>query len=103
MNRTEQMKLFRDKCDELGQSEVARRINKSPSAICQLYHDTYKADSSAILQAIDETFGTSTVACPVMGEIPLKRCAEERKTPYSAASPRRIRMHKACKECEVRP
>lgn len=99
MTRTEQLKLFRDKCNELGQSEVARRLNKSSSAVCQLFHDNYKADPGAILQAVEVTFGMSTVICPVMGEISLKRCDDERKIPLSAASPRRIRMHNACKEC----
>jgi len=102
MTRAEQMRLLREKCEELGQSEVARRINRSPSTISQLLHDKYKADPAAVLQDVEETFGTTLVACPEMGEISLKRCLEERNTPFSAASPRRIKMHRACKACEVR-
>jgi hypothetical protein len=100
MTRDEQMKLLLEKCAELGQSEVAKQIDKSPSTVNQLLHGSYRADPGAILQLVEETFGTSTVMCPEMGEIPLKKCAEERQTPFSAASPRRIRMHRACKACE---
>jgi hypothetical protein len=103
MTRTEQMELLRMRCGELGQSEVARRINKSPSAVNQILHGNYEADPGAVLLAVEETFGGTTIVCPVMGEIPLKRCADERKTPLSASSPRRIRMHRACKECEAKP
>jgi len=99
----ELLPLFKAKCEEVGQARVARAIGKSPSAVNQLYHDTYRAnDPSGLLRGFEEEFCGSTVQCPEMGEIPVKRCSEERSTPFSASSPRRIRLHNACKECEVK-
>lgn len=99
MTTTELLPLFRAKVDELGQANVARRIGKSTSTVCQLYHGTYPSDPAAVLRRFEEEFCGTTVDCPVMGEITLKRCSEERATPFSASSPRRVRMSQACKEC----
>jgi hypothetical protein len=103
MTTTELLPLFKAKVDEIGQAEVSRRIGKSSSAICQLYHGTYPADPAGLLRRFEEEFCGTTVVCPVMGEITLKRCSDERTTPFSASSPRRIRMHQACKECGGKP
>ncbi|MBK5274589.1 MAG: hypothetical protein JJE30_06010 [Desulfuromonadales bacterium] len=103
MTRQDLMKRFRDTVDELGQSEVARRIGKSSSAVNQVYHGTYQAEPSVLLRRFEEEFCGTTIKCPEMGEISLKRCSDERGTPLSASSPRRIRMHKACKECGGKP
>jgi len=103
MTTAELLPLFKAKVDELGQAEVGRRIGKSSSAICQLYHDNYQADPASLLRRFEEEFCNSTVMCPAMGKITLKRCSDERNTPLSASSPRRIRMHLACKECGGKP
>lgn len=103
MTTAELLPLFIAKVDELGQAEVGRRIGKSGSAICQLYHGTYRADPASVLRRFEEEFCNSTVTCPEMGEITLKRCSDERNTPLSASSPRRIRMNQACKECGGKP
>lgn len=99
MTNAELLPLFKAKCAEIGQAKVAKLIGKSPAAINHLFHDTYNADPTWLLSRFEEEFCSSTVMCPEMGEIPLKRCSEERSTPFSASSPRRIRMHQACKEC----
>ena len=103
MTTTDLLELFRDKVCELGQSKIARRIGKSPSAVNQIYHGTFLAEPTALLRRFEEVFCGTMVNCPEMGKITLKRCRDERETPFSASSPRRIRMHNACKECEVKP
>ncbi len=103
MTITDLLPLFRKKVEEIGQSRVARQIGMSPSTINQLYHDNYNADPAAILRRFEEEFCGTTINCPAMGVISLKRCSEERSTPLSASSSRRIRMHKACKMCGGKP
>lgn len=100
MTSTDRMALLRDKCADLGQAEVARRIGRSGSTISQILSGKYCGDPAAVLQLIDETFGGSTVECPVLGEITLNRCANQRKKPFAATNPVRIALYAACKECE---
>lgn len=99
MTPAELLPLFRAKCDKIGQAAVARSIGVSPGAVNQLYHDEYKANPAGLLRRFEEEFCGTTIECPEMGEISLKRCREERMTPFSTSSPRRIRMFAACKEC----
>lgn len=100
MTLTDRMDLLRKKVEELGQAEVARRIGKSPSSVCQILSGEYKGSPDNILQLIEEHFGQSTVQCPILGEIPLKRCAENRRRPFAATNPTRVRLWKACKDCD---
>jgi hypothetical protein len=87
---------------EKGQAQAARELDYSDAAICQVLKGTYKGDVGRILQRVAEVYGTDTVRCPVLGEISLGRCAEEKKRPFSAASPLRVRLWKACKNCTIR-
>lgn len=103
MITNELMTLFRAKCEEIGQAAIAKRIGKSPGLICQLYNGVYPSPPEPILRQFEEEFCSTTRHCPEMGEITLKRCRTERTTPLSASSARRIRMHNACKNCEVKP
>lgn len=86
--------------DQHGQSEVARRIGRSTAAINQVLHGNYKGNPERILERIAAEFGFETVDCPVMGEIPLARCTEERGKPFRATNPQRRRLFVACRECE---
>jgi len=99
MTTAELLPLFKAKVDELGQVGVARRIGRSTSTVCQLYNGTYPSDPAGVLRKFEEEFCSTTINCPVMGQITLKRCSEERATPFSASSPRRVKMSQACKEC----
>lgn len=100
MTQHDRMDLLRAKVAELGQAEVARRIGKSDSAICQVLAGNYKGNPDNILALVEEQFGSATVNCPVLGEIPLKRCAENRRRPFAATNPTRVRLYRACKECK---
>ncbi len=84
---------------ERGQAQVARETEYSDAAICQVLKGTYKGDSTRILQRVAEVYGAEKVLCPVLGEIALGRCAEEKKRPFSAGSPQRVRLWKACRGC----
>ncbi len=99
MTTEELLPLFKAKCEEIGQAAVARQIGKSDAAISQLFNDKYPSPPEPLLRRFEEEFCQSTLICPEMGEITLKRCSSERVTPFSASSARRIRMHNACKAC----
>jgi transcriptional regulator with XRE-family HTH domain len=96
------MTLLRKMVATYGQAEVARLIGYSPSAISQALKGSYGAGLDRILMRVAEVFGDGTVRCPIMGEIPLKRCAEERKKPFGVSSPQRVRLWLACRKCEAR-
>jgi hypothetical protein len=103
MTSTELLPLFKAKCEEIGQSAVAKQIGKSGAAVSQLYNDVYPSPPEPLLRSFEEEFCNTTLLCPEMGEISLKRCSNERNIPLSASSARRIRMHNACKACGGKP
>ena len=82
-----------------GQAAVARQIGYSPSAVNQALKGTYGASLDNLLQKVAEVYGHGTVQCPVMGEITLKRCAFERRKPFSVSSPQRVKLYVACRRC----
>lgn len=86
-----------------GQSEVGRRIGYSASAVNQALHGKYKGSLENLLQRVVEVFGTGSVTCPVMGRITIQQCAAERKKPFAASNPQRVRLYRACRDCAVRP
>jgi hypothetical protein len=94
------LELFKRKCDELGQAQVAADLEKSPSAINQLYHDKYKASPDTILQRAIEVYGGLSVTCPLRGEISLATCATDRRKPFeSVTNPAAARLYRACRTC----
>lgn len=93
-------KLLTQKVNELGQAEVGRRLSVSAAAICQLMSGKYQAAPDNILKRVIEVFGGLFVDCPVLGEIPLSRCADERKKPFAAVNHQAVALWKACQNCE---
>lgn len=100
MSNQEAMQLLRNKVAETSQADVARRLGYQPSAINQLLRDKYNANPDAILQKVREVFGTETVTCPVLGEITLGRCSEEKKKEFAPVSSAYVRQRKACRACD---
>jgi len=99
MDKREQIELLRNKVAALGQAEVARQIGYSASALSQLLGGTYKGEPENILNKVEEVFGSTTIACPLLGEIPLAKCAEHRNRPFAATNPQRVKQYRACREC----
>jgi hypothetical protein len=100
MTKIDAMQLFIQKVDEKGQAQVARDLERSASAINQLYRGKYKGAPDAILDKVIEVYGGLTVTCPVRGEISLADCARERKKPYeSVTNPAAARLYRACRRC----
>ncbi len=84
-----------------GQATVARAIGYSPSAVNQAIKKKYRGNIENLLQRVAEVYGTGTVPCPIMGEISIQRCAAERRKPFAASSPQRVRLYRACLQCDV--
>lgn len=102
MTAPDAMKLLREKCAEHGQASVARELGYNPSAINMVLKGSYPGSSDNILARVIEVYGGLSVVCPVLGEIPLSRCAEEKKRPFAATNQQRIELFRACKNCERR-
>ena len=101
MSEQDALMLLRAKCDELGQSTVAKAIGKSPSAVNQLYHGNYKGAPGIILAKVVEIYGSITLPCPFRDEeISLKECAEHRGLPFDGATNSYlVRFFRACRNC----
>jgi len=97
------MQLLRDRCAELGQAEVARRLDYSASAINQALKGGYQGSLDNLLTKVEEIFGSTTVMCPVLGEISLRKCSENRKRPFAATNPLRVQLYRTCKKCGGKP
>ena len=102
MTKPDAMQMLRDKVKEHGQAEVARRLGISAAAVSQILSGKYQAAPDAILGRVIEVFGGISIDCPVLGEIPLSQCADERKKPFAATSHQRVALWKACQKCERR-
>jgi hypothetical protein len=98
---TDHMDLLRRAVETFSQAAVARETGYSASAINQAIKGTYSGKLDNLLQKVAETYGNGTVACPVLGEITLKRCASERRKPFAASSPVRMKLWKNCKKCTI--
>lgn len=85
----------------LGLQEVARRIGYNKSAVCHVLRGTYKGNPAAVLTAAETAYSRTTIACPVLGDIPLSRCVTERYRPFAATNPLRVRLAKTCPGCSA--
>ena len=85
---------------ESSQAEVARRIGRSTAAVNQVIKGTYAGDPAAILERVAAEYSDETVQCQAMGEVPLGACIEARTRPFAAVNPMRVKLYKACRQCE---
>lgn len=99
MTQHDALALFNSKCDEKGQSKVAAELGYSPSTVSQIRKNTYRGNLDNVLARVVEVYGGLSVACPVLGDIPLSRCAEERRKPFAATNQQRVQLFAACQKC----
>ncbi|MFH2100219.1 MAG: hypothetical protein ABIJ95_11950 [Pseudomonadota bacterium] len=92
------MEILRQAVGASSAAAVARAIEYSPAAVSQVLAGKYPNPDN-IMAKVREVYGNDKVVCPVLGEISLARCARERKTPFSAASPLRGKIYLACRTC----
>ncbi|MBI4928160.1 MAG: helix-turn-helix transcriptional regulator [Anaerolineae bacterium] len=95
------MDLLRQAVASQGQAAVARAIGYSDSAVSQALSGKYRGSLENLLCRVNEVYGSDTVQCPVMGPITIQRCAAERRKPFAASSPQRVKLFNACRHCEA--
>lgn len=100
MNREELHQLLIEQVKNSSQPQVGRELGYSASAINQVLHGKYKGDTDAIYQAVYETYGGTKVACPVLGQIPLKECVKKQKLPFGGQNSMAVELYKNCRDCE---
>lgn len=91
--------LLQQMVEKLGLAEVAERIGYNKSAVCHVVKGSYKGNPARLLKAVEEKFSEEAVLCPVLGEIALYRCVEERNRPFAPTNPLRVRLARTCPKC----
>ena len=101
MTYPDAMKLLNEKVNTIGQVKVARLLGySSGSIVSQVQSGTYNnGNTEVFMNKVIEVFGGLSVDCPVLGEIPLRQCAQERKKPFSLANSQRVELSKKCSKC----
>lgn len=100
MNEKDALSLLRQKVKESSQAEVANRLGYSKATVSLVLNEKYNGNLNSVSLKIKEVFGGLKVSCPVLGEIDLSECAENKRQPFSATNPLRVRLFKACKSCK---
>lgn len=101
MNNADRLELLRDAVRAQGsQAKVASVLGYSSTTISQVLGGNYAGSLDGFLKRVEEKFGTQIIECPVLGEIQLPRCVNERRKPFSTANPLRVKLYKTCSECE---
>lgn len=101
MTEHDLLQLLKQKTAELGQSNVARALSYSSAAISQILSGTYRGDSTNILQKVREMYGGISVQCPILDQITLELCANQRRKDFAATNPQRVKLYQSCKKCQL--
>jgi hypothetical protein len=92
--------LLENAIEASSQAAVARKIGYSASAVNQVLQDKYQGNTKRVAAKVVEIYGNEIVSCPVLGDIPLGRCALERQMEFSTANPTRVELWDACQTCD---
>lgn len=90
-------------CELTSQSEVARRLDRSPGAINQILRNKYGASTSNLEERVRGLLMAATVECPVLGELSTVACQDwrEKARTFVPTSAHRARMFHACNACPL--
>ncbi|MFN3879830.1 MAG: hypothetical protein ACK4L8_00185 [Nitrincola lacisaponensis] len=88
--------------DSSNRTAVAQRLGISRTSVSLVLVNKYPSSST---QGIEKRVMAllSSIQCPVMGEISAEQCQTERKKPFVASNPTRIRLYRACSTCPHNP
>jgi hypothetical protein len=95
--------LLREHIARTSGARVARELGYSPALVSQVAACKYGGDLERVARRVIEVYGGQHVECPVLGEIALACCAQERKRPFAATNPVRVRLYRACRTCMHNP
>ena len=94
--------ILTDKVEQLGRRTVERDCGISKTALSQVLNHIYEEKGGSLRNieaAVLSAYANIKVTCPVLGEIPVKRCTQEQKRDFVASSPVRIKLYRACMTC----
>lgn len=93
---------LRAACQHESQKAVASRIGYSAAVVNQVLKGTYKGDMGRVQAAVEGALLSTTVECPVIGELPRQRCIEYQRSPYAPTNPMRVQLYRTCRQCKNR-
>jgi hypothetical protein len=82
-----------------GLQAVSDRLGVNKSTVCHVVRGTYRGKPDRILQAAEAVYSQRPVECPVLGDITLCHCIEEKNRPFSAVNPIRVSLARTCPKC----
>ena len=89
--------VLADECKATSQAATARRLGVSPTTINQVLKKSYPGDMERIESLVRGELMGKLVTCPVIGEIPLKRCLEHQARKFAPTNPMRVQLYHACR------
>ncbi|MBF0481306.1 MAG: LacI family transcriptional regulator [Desulfovibrionaceae bacterium] len=99
------LEILRARVEASSQAEVAKALDISRTAICQVLAGKYPAKTGRIEAKVLALFGATSVACPVRGEIAPAECSETRERARTiglrAGNPETVKLFKSCLNCPV--
>ncbi len=94
--------LLNSKVEKLGRRQVENDTGMSRTTLSQVLNNKYPGNMANIEKAVITAYANLNVVCPVLGEIPVKRCLNEQVKPFSASNPQRVKLFRACRDCPHR-
>jgi len=91
--------LLNEKVRLFGRRKVEVDTGMSKTTLSQVLNQKYLGSMANIENQVITAYTNISVECPVLGDIPVRRCNTEKKKPFSAANPTRVRLFQACKKC----
>lgn len=80
------------------QVDLGRRIDIPASSISAVLGNSYPGGTRMIEQRVRGALMNAQVDCPVLGGIRRNLCLDHQKQPFSAASPTRAQLYRACRK-----
>jgi hypothetical protein len=101
---SEWLEVLKAECDKASQSKVGQLLRKgqrdgfpSSTVINQVLKDKYPGRTDRLQALVEGIYMSTSVQCPVVGDIPSDQCIGYQRRPYSSANPTRIKLFQACR------
>lgn len=98
----EWLTLLNEKANTSGRRQVEKDLGVSRTTLSQVLNHKYLGNMDNIKEKVLAAYTNAEVFCPVLGDIPVKRCLTEQIKPFSPANPQRIQLYKTCMSCPNR-
>ncbi len=97
------IELLRKRVEKTSYRQVAQELGYSATVIYQVLRGIYAGNVDRVRQRVESTYTQGYVQCPVLGQIDRLRCARERRRPFAATNPVRVRLFRICPTCPNNP